>query len=283
MTTDAHATDHFVSLNGMRFHYRDWGNPGSPPLLLLHGVTGNAHNWQRFAGEMLDRFHVLALDQRGHGETEWGKSYTPNDFDSDIVAFVRELNLAPVSIVGQSLGGRIGTFFAARHPELVARLVIGDIGPDVVTAPGGARTAATIQAAQTAGYADIEAPVASSVKANPRVAEAEIREGIAYNLVPGPDGRLVWRYDASGLVSRFDELPGEAEQWQQLKRIECPVLLVRGVESDILSRETAQRMVETIPNCRLAELPESGHGVPRDNPSAFLAAVQPFLLEGIKA
>jgi pimeloyl-ACP methyl ester carboxylesterase len=274
--------DKFVSLNGLRFHYREWGEPASPPLLLLHGVTGNARSWQRLAREMVGSFHVLALDLRGHGETEWGKSYTPNDFDSDIVAFVQELGLAPASIVGQSLGGRLGTFFAARHPELIARLVIGDIGPDVVTAPGGVRTAATIQAATTAGYDSIEEPVAASIKANPRVPEAEIRESVSYNLVPGPTGRLVWRYDAAGLAHRFEELPGEAEQWQQLERIQCPVLLVRGAESDILSRETAERMAATIKKCRLVELPESGHGVPRDNPAAFLAAVRPFLLQGRK-
>jgi pimeloyl-ACP methyl ester carboxylesterase len=280
LTMNDQPQDRFVELNGMRFHYRDWGNPASPPLLLLHGVTGNARNWQRFAGEMLDRFHVLALDQRGHGETEWGKSYRPDDFDGDIVAFVQQLGLAPVAIVGQSLGGRIGTFVAARHPELIDRLVIGDIGPDVVSAPGGARTAATIQSAQTATYESIEEPVAASMRANPRVSEADARAGVEYNLLRREDGRLAWRYDAVGLMSRFNELPGEDEQWEQLKRIECPVLIVRGVESDILSRATADRMVATIPNCRLAELPESGHGVPRDNPLAFLSAVRPFLLEG---
>jgi pimeloyl-ACP methyl ester carboxylesterase len=277
--TSVQVQDKFVSVNGLRFHYRERGDPAAPPLLLLHGVTGNARNWERFADEMVDRFHIFALDQRGHGESEWGKSYRPSDFDEDIRAFVMATGLAPVSIVGQSLGGRIGTFFAALHPELIAKLVIGDIGPDVVAAPGGARTAETIEAARTASFDSPDVPIETAMKANPRVAVAEIRSGVTYNLIPGPDGRLVWRYDAVGLQGRFEELPSEDEQWAQLARISCPTLVVRGAESDILSRATADRMVATIPNCRLAELPLSGHGVPRDNPPAFLAAVRPFLLE----
>ena len=113
--------DGYVTLNGMRFHYSDWGNDAAPPLLLLHGVTGHTRQWDRFAGEMIDSFHVIALDQRGHGETDWGKTYRPQDFDEDLRAFVTELGIAPVTIVGQSLGGRIGTGFAAnpvRHPSV---------------------------------------------------------------------------------------------------------------------------------------------------------------------
>ncbi|MPZ50311.1 MAG: alpha/beta fold hydrolase [Dehalococcoidia bacterium] len=279
MATQTGVQDKYADLAGMRFHYREWGSAGAPPLLLLHGVTGHARQWDRFAGEMVDRFHILALDQRGHGETEWGKSYTPTAFDEDIRTFVTALGLAPVAIVGQSLGGRIGTAFAALHPELIARLVIGDIGPDVVSAPGGARTAAVIAAAQDAGFDDPEEPIAASQKANPRVSPGEIRYSVLSNLVQRPDGRWGWRYDAAGLPSRFDELPSEESQWQQLTKIECPVLLVRGAESDILSAATASRMVEMMANCRLAVLPESGHGVPRDNPAAFLAAVRPFLLD----
>ena len=98
------------------------------------------------------------------------------------------------------------------------------------------------------------------------------------NLVQRADGRWGWRYDGARLGSWLDSVPTEADQWALLSRITCPTLLVRGAESDTLSRATAERMLQTIPHCRLVEVPHSGHGVPRDHPEAFLAAVRPFLL-----
>jgi pimeloyl-ACP methyl ester carboxylesterase len=97
--------DKFATANGLRFHYREWGNEGEPPLVLLHGVTGHARVWNRFARTMADGFRVLALDQRGHGETDWGDAYSTELMARDVDAFTHELRLHSFALLGHSMGG----------------------------------------------------------------------------------------------------------------------------------------------------------------------------------
>ena len=132
MTTSIEVQDALVQLNGLSFHYRDWGNPTAQPLLLLHGFTVHARSWDTFAAAMRDRYRVIALDQRGHGETEWASDYHPDRMVEDIDAFVRALGLRRFVLLGLSMGGRNAFTYAALHPEEVERLIIVDIGPDTL-------------------------------------------------------------------------------------------------------------------------------------------------------
>lgn len=278
MATDIQVQDRLIMLNGLRFHFRDWGSESAPPLVLLHGFTGHARSWDTFARAMCDRFRVLALDQRGHGETEWADDYAPERMVEDIEAFVRALRLQRFALLGLSMGGRNAYAYAARHPETLDRLVIVDIGPEIMTA-GRDRIQTNVQASDV--FDDAEEAVRAARALNPRPPEAELRHRLLNNLMQLEDGRWTWRYDRS-LRSPDRPLPRpDADSaWAMLPKITCPTLLVRGAESDILSRETADRMVRTIPNCQLVEVPDAGHSVPLDNPSGFIAAVRPFLVGG---
>jgi pimeloyl-ACP methyl ester carboxylesterase len=118
--------DETLTLNGLRFHYRDWGSPGAPPLVLLHGGLGNARHWDTLAQSLADRYRVLALDQRGHGESARSPrgQYTPDLITGDFAGFVGELRLSRFPIVGFSFGGHVAYTFAAVHPNQVSRLVM---------------------------------------------------------------------------------------------------------------------------------------------------------------
>ena len=141
MTTQARGVeDKTVTLNGLRFHYLDWGNPQAPPLVCLHGFTSHAHSWDTFAEAMRERYHVLALDQRGHGLTEWATDYHALRRVEDLEAFRAALHLDQFALVGLSMGGRVAFQYTARHPARVERLVIVDIAPDA-TATGTQRIA----------------------------------------------------------------------------------------------------------------------------------------------
>jgi pimeloyl-ACP methyl ester carboxylesterase len=120
--------DKFVEVDGLQLHYVEWGQPESPAILLLHGFQSNAHTWDTFSASMADRYHVVALDQRGHGDSAWAPQgdYTADAFIRDIAGFVELLKLAPVSVVGHSMGGRHAAMLAADHPELIGKLVIVD-------------------------------------------------------------------------------------------------------------------------------------------------------------
>ena len=278
-TTQAEAQDRRLTLNGLRFHYRDWGNASAQPMVCLHGFTSHAHSWDTFAAAMRERYHVLALDQRGHGETDWATDYQPARRVEDLEAFVSSLGLERLVLVGLSMGGWTAFSYAAKHPGSVERLVIVDIAPEID--PRGAQRIANNTRAKDV-FADPEEAVALARALNPRPPEAELRARTLHNLVQRPDGTWTWRYDVAlrnGTAS-VRATPEEAQaMWPLLRKISCPTLLVRGVDSDILSPELAQRMVASIPNCRLVEVPNSGHAVPFDNPTGFVQAVQTFLLE----
>ena len=128
MAVAAHVQDKSIALNGLRFHYRDWGNDGAQTLLLLHGLSSHARTWDGFATAMQDDFHILALDQRGHGETEWADDYYADRMVEDVHAFVGALGLERIALLGLSMGGRNAYMYAALHPQVVERLVIVDIG-----------------------------------------------------------------------------------------------------------------------------------------------------------
>jgi pimeloyl-ACP methyl ester carboxylesterase len=270
--------DATIGLNGLRFHYRDWGDERAPALVLLHGARGHAHQWDRFARDMADRFRVLVLDQRGHGETEWSSDYAQQRMDEDLHAFLERLALRQVALAGQSMGAVNAYLYAARHPGMVERLVIGDFGPDGITKWQAQPYLARLRATAEESFAQPEDALSRAVAANPRQPRDDLRHQLLANLLQRTDGRWAWRYDGARLGSWLGSVPTEPEQWALLACIACPTLLVRGAESDTLSRSTAERMVHTIPRCRLVESPHSGHGVSRDRPGAFLAAVRPFLL-----
>src|SRR5262245_39480558 len=96
-------------LRGMRFHFTEWGEPGAPPVLLLHGGNQSSHSWDLVSLHLSDRYHVFALDQRGHGDTEWSREldYTMHALAADVLAFLEVQRVEQPVIFGHSMGGRV--------------------------------------------------------------------------------------------------------------------------------------------------------------------------------
>src|SRR6266545_2048592 len=109
MTTTIVPTSHFVLVNDLRLHYLDWGNETAPPVVCVHGYTGSAQGFSSIARRLRDRFHVLAMDVRGHGESEWSPAGASKyeDQASDLAAFVDAIGLSRFTLVGTSMGGII--------------------------------------------------------------------------------------------------------------------------------------------------------------------------------
>jgi pimeloyl-ACP methyl ester carboxylesterase len=193
----------------------------------------------------------------------------------DIQAFAGELRLPSFALLGLSMGGRNAYLYAAAHPEMVARLVIVDIGPEMM-ATGAERIRQGAAARDV--WDDPEDAVRDARAANPRPPDDELRHRVTHAIVQRADGKWTLRYDPS-LRSPSTPLPrpDPATVWPLLSSITSPTLIVRGAESDVLSRETAERMAREIPNCRIVEVERSGHTVPLDNPPGFFAAVDDFL------
>lgn len=265
----------FIALNGLQFHYLDWGKTDAPVIIALHGFTSLARTWDTVARALSDRYRFLALDQRGHGETEWADSYTLNSALGDLEAFVSALDVKSFVLLGHSMGGWISYTYAPSHPAQVVRLIIVDMGPEIMPA-FAQRLSSSLDAGDV--FESHEHVLRKMRAENSRASDEELFHRAKHNVHQRQDGKWTWRYDRGFRDgSRPIERLAPAQQWQSLARITCPTLLVRGAETDLLARETALRMVSTIPNCRYVEIPHAGHSVFMDNPTDFIAAVEKFL------
>lgn len=267
-------TDDYVLLGGLRFHYREWPNPGKQALLLLHGFTGHTRSWDSFAEAMQPDYHVVALDQRGHGESAWTDDYSAEAMVDDVENFRRALDLRRFVLLGLSMGGRNAYHYAARYPNEVERLVIVDIGPDIATA-GATRIQTGVRAGDT--FASPEEAIERALQANPNADPHESRHRTRHNLLRLADGTWTFRYDKALRGDRTLPRPDPAAAWAGLRTIKAPTLLIRGEISDVLAPEVADRMVDAIPDCKFAVVPGSGHSIPLERPKGFLEAVRTFL------
>jgi esterase len=280
MAADRTPSDRYIDAGGLRLHYLDWGNDTASPMLLLHGFSGHAHTWDTFARAMCDQFHILALDQRGHGDSDWATdgAYTVDDHAADISALHGRLMLGSAVLIGLSMGGRNAIRYTGLHPSTVEKLVIVDIGPDID--PQGAERVRRMAAEAPEEFASIDEAVAYlrryATLTSPS-ADAALRYRVEHGVKKLPNGRYTWKYDRFLRDQRRQGPIPPADLWPVVRQITVPTLILRGSESDVFSPETAKRMHEIIPASRLIEIAGAGHSIPADAPQAFERAVREFL------
>jgi pimeloyl-ACP methyl ester carboxylesterase len=272
--------DKFITVSGLQLHYVEWGAPGNPSLVLLHGFQSNAHTWDTFSQAMADDYHVLALDQRGHGDTSWApdRNYASEAFVGDIAGFLEALRLAPTALVGHSMGGRHAAMVAAAYADKVRQVVIVDTAAE----PSPARRAMVQQQPtpppQPETFDSFEEVMASGKAQYPLTPEAELRHANYHNLYRGADGKWHWRWDLALLEARRNRSQ-QTDLYTYLQRMRCPTLLIRGERSPLLVPEVAQKMVQTLPKGRLVEIRAAAHTVNADNAEEFNAVTAAFLKE----
>ncbi|GBD11566.1 2-(acetamidomethylene)succinate hydrolase [bacterium HR23] len=273
-------TDRWIDLRGLRFHYLDWGGAGLPVMLCLHGSAQNAHMWDFTALTFCTRYHILALDQRGHGDTSWAPDgdYSLDAFIADLDAFITALDLRDIVLVGLSMGGRNAFVYASRYPQRVRALVVADTGPEVNRA--GSERIGRFMALEDA-LDSFDAFVERNLRHNPLRPEWMVRGSLRHNLMQRPDGKWTWKYDPAfrDPAQRARRMASPNALWEAWRSLRCPVLLVRGAESDVLSPHTAEAMVHLLPHCRLVTVPRAGHLVPGDNPRGWEQALTAFLAQ----
>src|SRR5437773_11474414 len=178
---------------GRPLHRRDGGAARRPPLLLLHGFTGHAHAWDTLAIALQPHFHVMALDARGHGDSDPADVYDSAGSFRDLSSVVEQLGLRALTLVGLSMGGRSAMYFAAKRPELVDRLVVLDIGPEIskkASAPSSGPP-------EPETWASIEQAARHLYRGNPYPGIHYYRWVATHTLRQRPDGALVWRWHPS--------------------------------------------------------------------------------------
>ncbi|HKZ08720.1 MAG TPA: alpha/beta hydrolase [Methylomirabilota bacterium] len=261
--------DRYMTVNGLRLHCLDWGGDG-PPLLLLHGFTGHAHAWDTLAIALQAHFHVYALDQRGHGESDPAEVYNPVVAYDDISGVLAELGLTTLTVIGLSMGGRNAMYFASKRPQAVRRLVIVDIGPEISKKASPAAPGPP----EPETWDSIEQAAQHLYRGNPYPGIHYYRWVASHSLKARPDGRLVWQWHPSIKERRT---VSDIDWWGLLKTLPMPTLVLRGAESTVLDRGVAERMATTLPDGRFVEIPRAVHTLHEDNPDAVLAALRAFL------
>ncbi|GHI06904.1 alpha/beta hydrolase [Streptomyces cellostaticus] len=251
--------------------------PGAPGVLLLHGLMGRASHWAATARWLAERHRAVALDQRGHGQSDKPPqaAYTREAYVEDAEAALEQLGLAPAVLIGHAMGALTAWQLAAKRPDLVRGLIICDMRASALGAasqrewadwfrswPVPFATLADVRKWFGEGDPWVERP---SPARGAFYAEVMHESADGWRPVFEPEqmlrSRETWVYDA---------------HWEELAQVRCPALVVRGLDGE-LGRAEAQEMVRVLPRGEYAEVAEAGHLVHYDQPVAWRGAVEPFL------
>lgn len=269
--------DRYVDANELRLHYLEWGHKQGQPMVLLHGFLAHAHVWDEIAPAFKGRYRVLALDQRGHGQSDWSQeaAYTIDDHFSDIDALITALELRDVILIGHSMGGRNALLYTACKPSVVARLILIDARPDDTPQSSQALKALLDTLPPKASSLD---EVTQALKGlYPYLSKQCCKHIARYGYKQEDDGTLIPWYDTRMSVQCERMNYATEGLWPYLLGIACPTLIVRGKESPFVSKEVAQRMCELIPIALVREIAHATHMPAQENPIVFQRVVSDFL------
>ncbi len=271
----------FITLSGLKLHYLDHGTEGKPPLICIHGLTGNAHNFDALAPQLSGAYHVRSIDVRGRGDSGWtaGTEYTPQNYATDLAGILDDLKIDRVTLIGTSMGGMISMLFAGGYPHRVAKLIVNDIGPDIDPA-GLARISSYVGESPTEfnNLQEVAAYYQANYPAMRRIPEAVLVEQVKWSVKPADDGKLTWKMDPQ-IRKPLRTAARPLDMWVPFARIEAPMLVIRGAESDILAPRTVERMKSVVRHVESVEVPGVGHAPSLMEPES-LAAIRKFLAIG---
>ena len=264
--------DRWITANGLHLHCLEWGCADAPAMVLLHGIGDNAHIWDDLAASLRDRMRIIALDQRGHGRSDRAvpPAYGCENYVADLAVLMETLSPGRAVVGGHSMGALHATAYAAMMPERVSGLIHVDIEPR--PPDWNRKYLLNLYRDLPHAYSSIEEYVDEIAKNCPHADPSRMLRYAALALDRDADGRLRCQYDREVLraFEGYDLRPG-------LGNIGCPALIVRGAESQVMTRPVTEEMARAIPKAQIAEIPDSAHPVMMENPAAFRQNVLDFL------
>ncbi len=283
-------TAHAYVSQRLRLNYLDWGNPEAPPLVLVHGARDHARNWDFIAERLRDRWHIIAPDLRGHGDSAWSPdgAYDLPGYLCDLAELIRQRELAPVTLIGHSLGGNIAVRYAGIFPEQVKRLVAIEglgLSPKAKAAqlakPIAERMRQWVEARlKLAGlvphrYQSIEEAIARMEQAHEHLSPEQASHLARHGVRKNEDGTWTWKFDP--WLHVFPPVDLAVEEIEQLwAGVECPTLLVYGRQS-WASNPLEDGRARHFPNARVVMVDDAGHWVHHNQTDLFVRLVEEFL------
>ena len=270
-TATATFRDGTILNRGRKVHYLDWGVEGKPVFIMLHALGKSAHSYDHIAPLLTDDYRVIAMDMRGHGDSDWSPTgeYKTEDFVDDLHALITQLRLDDVALTGCSMGGRVVQVYAGMHPDRVSKVIVQDVGfarPESTTTTLTARIAR-----EQEGWASTDELFASLRTGTTRVAEDVHRRQVRWETKTLPNGRIGWKYDPNVVQGL-----GPVDLWSYVQKIKAPALYVVGGRSRLVTADE-QAKLRPLPTVDVVTIPEAGHYPHEDTPEIFLAIVRAFL------
>jgi len=274
----------------LKLHYADWGNQDAPPLLLVHGGRDHCRSWDWVAERLADRYHIIAPDLRGHGDSAWSPdgNYEMGAFIYDLAQLIHQLDLAPVTIVSHSMGGNISTRYTGLFPDKVKKLVsIEGLGPSPAVqeernaTPFDERMRQWIadkrQAAgrQPKRYATLDDALARMVAENSYLTPEQARHLTIHGINRNEDGSWSWKFDNYLNIWSIFDMPQD-ELHKLWSSISCPTLLLYGADSWASNPEKDGR-IRHFNHAQVIEFENAGHWLHHDQFERFMSTLEDFL------
>lgn len=284
----------FALVEGRQVHYLEWGHRGLPPVLCLHGGGQTAYMYEDLGRALAGRAHLLAPDLPSHGDSDPSGvgPLTPEmpvhrGIAETMPALLEHFGMDRVVLVGASLGGMAGITLAALRPDLVEAIALIDVGHKLE--PEGVRKIVDFMTAHES-FGSLEEAADAIAEYLPQRRAPRI-ESLTRNLRQRPDGRWEWKHAVGRrmreAMANDEEVKHPADNLHLVmagvedaaRQLTCPVLVLRGEKSDVLSDEGAEDLVRIVPNARVALVADAGHLAAGDNPHTTVEIITEFLAE----
>jgi pimeloyl-ACP methyl ester carboxylesterase len=272
---------HYVSLLNREIHYTEWGAGHDQTVVAWHGLARTGRDMDAIARHLSRRWRVICPDTLGRGLSQWSPDpkaeYNLQFYTRQAAALLDQLGIDRCLWLGTSMGGAIGTCAAAGPLRgRIERLVLNDNGPSLAAvAIERIRTYAG-NPASFATVSELEAYFREVYKPYGWLSDAQWRHLTETSVRRLPDGRVAPHYDPA-MVQQFIHHPNDYELWAAWDTLDLPVLCLRGAESDLLLRETADAMRQRGPRAVVVEIPGCGHAPALNTPEQF-AIVERFFV-----
>jgi pimeloyl-ACP methyl ester carboxylesterase len=259
--------------NNLKLNCLDYGGEGQRPLLLLHGGSAHAHWWDLIGPELAADHHALALDQRGHGDSEWSAdwAYGSRHYVSDLCELIARWPFGPPVLIGHSMGAHNALVYATRYSDTLRGVVIIDATADY---PQRAVDLLRTFAERPVSKFPSLAAACANFRLLPRetLAAPEVLARVArHSFKQNAEGTWTHKLDRRTFIREM------IQGFNDLPNILCPALIVKVTESPVLARSVADQMAAAIPHARVVEIADSYHHVILDNPNALVATLRDFL------
>ena len=267
-----------IVVRHQRFHFLEWGAEDAQPIFLLHGGHQSAHSWDLVSLHLAQKYRIIAIDQRGHGDSEWARNgdYSNLSMAYDAANFAERIGIKKPILMGHSMGGRNAMLLTRMNPSYPRALVIIDVGPETMEA--GRKTISNF-VKQNEIFDDLEHFIHNVKEYDPYRSREHIERTVKYNMLERADGKYISKCDYRRWRREIEVRDDSQDQinLSDLTAFKMPTLVVRGENSNILAPEAAESFRNALPKGELVTVANCGHNVHSQNTLGFIEVVDHFL------